>query len=558
MLQPIALFVATAVGFALAVDLLGSRARRRAMAPFGWMAVVVTLWSAGELLLLQASTPGEVIAARRVLFLGPCLLPPLWLWAAWSASGRPLGRGQLAVLWSIAAFEIASYSFLWWDPSGRFLDWYARPPQRGPVFGVHTAVAWTAAGLGLIAWLRFAARASEAGRLPRAAAAGAAVAPFAANLVYLGLGIPSFDPTPIVMMGVGVVFRAVVLGGTFAPYFVSFARSELLDQLDAGILVADVAGRVVEANAAARRLTGVARAEGKPLERLVSLARSQTGGAIVCREFPLRRRSAVAGRGAVLVERGVDRHREQDLELGRRLAGLGFVAAGVAHEVGRPLGALIGDLDSVEAILEEIDREARPDAPTKLRRRALAREGIDLLEDSREDLQRIEQTVGLLGALATRQHEDSPERVALMEPVSQAMDFARLGQRGRVQLVQHGEIPVVHAVRESVVEIVLQLLTNALETDHGSVVQIRLSAMDEGAAVDVLDRGPGIPEDDIPHLFDPFFTTKSPDRRGLGLSFAQELARRHGGRLSASNRPGGGACFRLWLPAAAPRRTLPS
>jgi len=548
------LFAAVGVGFALAVDLLGSRARRRALAPFGWMAVVVTCWSAGELLLARAGTPGEVIAARRLLFLGPCLLPPLWLWAAWSASGRPLGRGRVAALLTVAGFEVTAYSFLWWDESGLFLDWYVRPPERGPVFGAHTVLAWLAAALGLWAWLRFAARASEAGRGPRAAAAGAAVAPFVANLVYLGLGVPSFDPTPIVMVGVGLVFRAVVLGGTFAPYFVSFARSELLDQLDAGILVADVAGRVVEANAAARRLTGVARAEGKPLERLVSLARSRAGEAIVCREFPLRRRSAVAGRGAVLVERGLERHREQDLELGRRLAGLGFLAAGVAHEVGGPLGASISDLDSVEAILHELGRESRSDAPVALRQRSLAREGVERVEESREGLRRIEQTMDVLAGLARRQHGETPRCVSLVDPVSQAVDLARLGQRGRVQLVQHGEIPAVQAVRENVVEIVLQLLTNALESDPGSVVQIRLTAAEDGAAVDVLDHGPGIPEAELPHLFDPFFTTKSPDRRGLGLSFAQELARRHGGRLVASNRAGGGACFRLWLPATAPQR----
>jgi signal transduction histidine kinase len=414
----------------------------------------------------------------------------------------------------------------------------------------HVALAWTATAVGFVTWLRFAIRAGHAGWLPRIAAVGAALTPFAANLVYLKLGVPDFDPTPIVLVAVGIVFRTVVLGGTFAPYFISFAREELLDQIDAGLLVADVAGRVVEANAAARRLAGVARAEGEPLERLLSRARSRAGEALVCREFELYRRSALAGRAAVLLERDGDRHREQDLELGRRLAGLGFLAAGVAHEINRPIGSLLGDLGSVEAILDELGRGSPGRGPIDLAQHGLAREGLDLVQESRESLHRIAQTMNLVSSLANRQHGGEAQVFPMMDPASQAVDLARLGQPSRVRLVQDGVLPPVRAVRENVVEILLQLLTNALETDPGGVVETRLVPADRGVAVEVRDHGPGIPEVELDHVFDPFFTSKSPDRRGLGLSFAQELARRHGGRLTVSNRKEGGACFRLWLPAA--------
>jgi signal transduction histidine kinase len=67
----------------------------------------------------------------------------------------------------------------------------------------------------------------------------------------------------------------------------------------------------------------------------------------------------------------------------------------------------------------------------------------------------------------------------------------------------------------------------------------------------VRDGGPGIPEDDLPHVFDPFFTTKGlGEGTGLGLSLSFDLARRHGGTLEAVNHPGGGAVFTLWLPPA--------
>jgi len=550
MLHAIALVFAMSLGLALAVDLLGSRARRRAMGRFGWLALVVAVWSGGELLLLAARGPGEVIAARRLLFLGPCLIPPLWLWAAWSAGGRPLGRARTAVVATTFVLEAAAYSFLWWDGSGRFMDWYALPPERGPVFAAHAVVAWSAAGLGLVSWLHFAARASSVGWLPRAAAASAALAPFVANVVYLGLDVPSFDPTPVVMATVGLVFRAVVLGGTFAPYFVSFAREELLDQIDAGLLVADVGGRVVEANAAARRLTGASSVEGESLDRLLSRARSRNGEGVAIREFPLHRRSAVAGRGAVLLDRSPDRPREQDLELSRRLSGLGFLAAGVAHEINNPLTYVMNDLASIESILAELGRGPDRDRPIRLHERALARDGLELAEESREGLRRISDTVAVLSSLGRRRHGGAARPMALAEAVAEAVEMARLGQAGRVQIVQSGDLPPVLAVRDNVVEIVLQLLTNALETDPGSVVTARLVAAGNGAAVEIADHGPGVPEAELPHVFDPFFTSKAPERRGVGLSFAHELARRHGGRLAVANRPEGGACFRLWLPAA--------
>ena len=82
-------------------------------------------------------------------------------------------------------------------------------------------------------------------------------------------------------------------------------------------------------------------------------------------------------------------------------------------------------------------------------------------------------------------------------------------------------------------------------------ITIELGDGEKEVSVRVCDGGPGIPEDDLPHVFDPFFTTRRPGPNlGLGLSLCWELARRNGGRLEAENRPEGGAAFTLWLPVA--------
>jgi signal transduction histidine kinase len=102
------------------------------------------------------------------------------------------------------------------------------------------------------------------------------------------------------------------------------------------------------------------------------------------------------------------------------------------------------------------------------------------------------------------------------------------------------------------VQIATNLLLNAIQAS-GEVSEIELEVRcDRGqVALSVCDRGPGIPEEFLPHVFDPFFTTKwLGGETGLGLSLSFDLARRHGGTLEAANRPGGGAVFTLWLAPA--------
>jgi signal transduction histidine kinase len=110
----------------------------------------------------------------------------------------------------------------------------------------------------------------------------------------------------------------------------------------------------------------------------------------------------------------------------------------------------------------------------------------------------------------------------------------------------------VAAREEDVFQILLQLLINAIQaSEKQSVVEIEVRWADEAAELRVLDRGPGIRPNLLPHVFDPFFTTKTGESNvGLGLSLAYDLARQNGGSLEVENREGGGACFTLRLPIA--------
>jgi signal transduction histidine kinase len=104
-------------------------------------------------------------------------------------------------------------------------------------------------------------------------------------------------------------------------------------------------------------------------------------------------------------------------------------------------------------------------------------------------------------------------------------------------------------------QVVLNLLSNAYEAivavqREGQILVSAGTARDldgDWVRVEVVDNGPGIPETHLTRIFEPFYTTKATGS-GYGLYLASEILREHGGRLTAQNRPQGGACFSLWLP----------
>ncbi len=118
--------------------------------------------------------------------------------------------------------------------------------------------------------------------------------------------------------------------------------------------------------------------------------------------------------------------------------------------------------------------------------------------------------------------------------------------------VAEGPEPMAAIPPDALKQILFNLVENAREAaGPGKSVEVRVATGEAGVSLEVLDRGPGIPDEVLPQIFDPFFTTKNAVTGvGLGLSVAQGLVRRHGGRMEVSNREGGGARFRVEVPRA--------
>lgn len=253
-------------------------------------------------------------------------------------------------------------------------------------------------------------------------------------------------------------------------------------------------------------------------------------------------------------------HAHEALARGRRLAGVGQLAAGVAHEVGNPVAAILGYAEMCQRdrgasertreLAERIGEEA-------LRIRTLVREMLDL---SRPDALSLERT----GAA------ELIERVAARVRPQPLLAGIELG------ISLEPGLPAVEVDRRRIEQIFVNLIENAAHALRGaSAPKIELAAKGthdpsrparrasdrarethnaerapDSVAFSVTDNGPGIDPEHLPYVFDPFFTTKDPgEGSGLGLWNAHRLAELLGGRLEVASQSGR-TCFRLVLPAA--------
>ena len=234
--------------------------------------------------------------------------------------------------------------------------------------------------------------------------------------------------------------------------------------------------------------------------------------------------------------RGEVETKDRELERRRRLASLGELAAGVAHEVRNPLGAIRLYSGLLRGQLGE-------GAPM-----------IDLIEKIDAGIRAIDCVVEDTLALAPRGGQLSAR--PLRDIIADACEMCRgtLAAEG-VELETRHDVAAdaddVMADGTALQRVFVNLIANAAQASPaGSVVTVEvLPDVGGRLAARVRDEGPGLPEELIEKIFDPFFTTKE-QGTGLGLTIAHRLVEAHGGDLAARNRPEGGAEFVVTLPHA--------
>jgi signal transduction histidine kinase len=332
----------------------------------------------------------------------------------------------------------------------------------------------------------------------------------------------------------------------------------IFESSPAGIAVLDPAGRVVSVNAALIQLAGRERDAlvGRPLaevlpvsplpgpgEAPVEVSFCDAQGRERYLQLSLADFSDAGGVGenlAVLVVHDVSERvaMEQALKEKDRLAALGMLAAGVAHEVNTPITGISSYAQMLLAETEESDPH------------------YDILKKVERQTFRAARIVNnLLEFAKNRQNERRP--VALAPLLTESIDLLgdRLGKR-RIELDWQppAQALTVLGCDGELQQVFTNLLLNALQAmnEKGGRLTVRLEADAAAVRVHVADTGPGIPPERLPRVFEPFYSTKlASGGTGLGLAISHDIVRRHGGSLSVTSEPGAGARFTVELPRLA-------
>jgi PAS domain S-box-containing protein len=242
------------------------------------------------------------------------------------------------------------------------------------------------------------------------------------------------------------------------------------------------------------------------------------------------------------------------LALTSRLAALGTLVAGVAHEINNPLAATLSDQELARGAVGELRDRLRGSGP--LDRETEARrldEVVEELDDAQDAGRRIERIVKDLKTFG--RHDQTRARVRLIDIVELAMRWlpVTIGQTATVT-VENGGAPDITASPGQIEQVVVNLVTNAAkatpEGKRGAIV-VRIGPGKPGMArLDVVDHGKGIEPGVAARIFDPFFTKSDVEKgSGLGLSICHSIVTNHGGTLTATSEVGQGATFRAELPA---------
>jgi len=218
-----------------------------------------------------------------------------------------------------------------------------------------------------------------------------------------------------------------------------------------------------------------------------------------------------------------------------KLASLGQLAAGAAHEINNPLTAILGYAD---VLMDEHEANTRPHT---------------LGEKIREQARRTKDLVNNLLSFA-RQVPAEKQLLDLNSVLTGAVQLRNLDLRGkniRIEMESHSVLPAVRGDPNQLLQVFYHLISNAvdaMEAGGGGVLLIRALREKGNVVIEFSDTGPGMKEPE--KVFDPFYTTKPVGKgTGLGLSICYGIMQEHGGRISGFNLPEGGCTFRLELPA---------
>lgn len=337
----------------------------------------------------------------------------------------------------------------------------------------------------------------------------------------------------------------------------------------------DLQDRITSWNASAEKILGYSPADilGQPYEVLVPENRREEYSSLINRlnaNEPIRnhettrrhkdgrtidvsltlsvnrdRNGVVNGRSSIARDITEPKAMRMRLAISDRMASVGTLAAGIAHEINNPLAAALSNMHYASRLISDTTAEKFEGDIEELQ---------EVLRESLESAERVKSTVRDL-KLFSRVDEEVLGPVQVNAVIESSLRMARNEIRHRARVVtDFGSVPAVDASDSRLGQVVLNLLVNAAHAiTRGSVEEneVRITTREEGGRVliEIRDTGSGIPADKLPLIFEPFFTTKPVGvGTGLGLSICHGIITGFGGHISVESTVGVGTMFTVSLP----------
>jgi len=259
---------------------------------------------------------------------------------------------------------------------------------------------------------------------------------------------------------------------------------------------------------------------------------------------------------------------QEQLVQSEKMASIGQLAAGVAHEINNPVGYIhsnIGMLDEyVSGFLELIEAYEKAElhiADIELKTTIIKiKEKLDLdflkedikslVAESKEGVARVKQIVQDLKDFS---HVDTPDWqwVDLHKGLSSTLNIVNNEIKYKAEVItQYGELPEIECFPSQLNQVFLNLLINASHAiEETGTITLKTGYENDEIWVEIIDTGKGIPKENLGRIFDPFYTTKPiGEGTGLGLSLSYGIVQKHRGRIDVNSKEGEGTSFKVWLP----------